>query len=365
MLSSKFRRHLIKILPFGFIPFVFSIIYSLLEKGILGDHPYYPSTGNPYSFNLIIPAIVSLILGLFIGIFEVFYLSKVFLKTSFAKKIVFKTTTYFLIIIVAILLISILSASYELKISPFDIKVWNNTVNFFSNFALWSIVFYFILGLICCLFYIEIVDNVGQYVLLNFFTGKYHQPLEEERVFMFLDMKSSTAIAEKLGHIKYFNLLKDYYSDLSDSIIEYAGEIYQYVGDEVVVTWKLKRNNINANSIHCFFAMQNSLIGKTEKYLSKYGIVPTFKAGIHLGKVTTGEIGKIKKDFVFTGDILNTTARIQGLCNKYNVKLLLSKKLVDTLNIKTIFNTVELGETELRGKDEKVTLYSIEGVKHN
>lgn len=339
---------------------IFSLVYSLLEKGILGNHEYYPSTGNPYNFNPIIPSLISLILGFFIGIFEVFYLSKIFIRDSFAKKIIFKTLIYFGIIVLSVFTISALSTAHELRLGPFSPEVIHTVSAFFSSFALWSILIYFTIGLTFCLFYSEISDNVGQYVILNFFTGKYHKPIQEERIFMFSDMKSSTTIAEKLGHIKYFDFLNDYYRDLSDPIIKYDGEIYQYVGDEIVLTWKKNNNDENTNFIiNCFFSMQETLSNKSEKYLLKYGVVPTFKAAIHSGKVTTGEIGKIKKDFVFTGDVLNTTARIQALCNKYNVELLISKILVDSLDIKNNYELVELGQTKLRGKDKKITLYSI------
>jgi len=130
MPSPKYRRHLLKILPFGLIPLLFSIIYSLIEKGILGNHAYYPSTGNPYVFNVMIPALTSMVLGLCIGMLEVFYLNKVFLRTSFAKKIVFKTVIYFALIIVAILTISIISGAYELKAGLLAPEVWNNVSNF-------------------------------------------------------------------------------------------------------------------------------------------------------------------------------------------------------------------------------------------
>jgi len=359
MLTPKTKRTLLKILPLGIISCVFSIIYSLLEKGILGEYPFYPSTGNPYTFNFIVPALISLVIGLLIGMIEMRYLSKLLAKGSFIKKISLKTLIYFLIVVIAIFAITNLSTSYELKSSPFSQEVLIQSQKFFSAFAFWSVMVYFILGIVIGLFYIEISDNVGQNVLLNFFTGKYHYPIEEERVFLFLDMKSSTRIAEQLGHTTYFQLLRDYYSHLSDAIIRFGGEIYQYVGDEVVVTWKLKPDAKNTESIDCFFAMKEALGSKAQKYMNQYGIVPTFKAGIHLGKVTTGEIGKIKKDIVFTGDVLNTTARIQGLCNQYQVTLLLSKELVEALDLKSSHKAYELGETELRGRDEKITLFSI------
>ena len=86
---------------------------------------------------------------------------------------------------------------------------------------------------------------------------------------------------------------------------------------------------------------------------------PSFKAGFHIGKVTTGEIGIIKKNIIFTGDVLNTTARIQGLCNAYNVDILISGQLMKRLKLDSQFQLKALGENELRGRDEKIELFSI------
>jgi adenylate cyclase len=208
-------------------------------------------------------------------------------------------------------------------------------------------------------FYTEVSENMGHSVLINFFTGKYHSPKEEERIFMFLDMKSSTTIAETLGHVKYFEMLREYYSDLSDPIIKYSGEIYQYVGDEIVVSWKLTNGLKDNNCIQCFFAMKAGLQKQSKKYNDKFGLSPEFKAGFHLGKVTTGEIGVIKKEIIFTGDVLNTTARIQGLCNEYKVDILISGPLIKRLNLTSAFKIKALGENELRGRDEKIELFTI------
>lgn len=364
MWSPKTRRYSLQIIPFGVICLLFSVIYSLIEKGILGNHPVYPSTGNPYNFSLTITAIIATIAGLLVGFFEVLYLNKWFQKISFLKKIIYKTIIYLLMITAIILVILIIGNAYELGVSPMDEKVWNNALNFFSSFAFWSIEIYFATVLSICLFYTEVSDNIGQGVLFNFFTGKYHQPVEEERIFMFLDMKASTTIAEKLGHVQYFKMLKEYYADLSEPIIQYAGEIYQYVGDEIIVTWKLKKGLTNNNCLNCFFAMKAALNYQASKYQLRYGLIPTFKAGIHFGKVTTGEIGVIKKEITFSGDVLNTTARIQGLCNSYGVDLLVSDALINALKLDSKFKSVALGQTELRGRNEKINLISVKKISN-
>jgi adenylate cyclase len=105
--------------------------------------------------------------------------------------------------------------------------------------------------------------------------------------------------------------------------------------------------------------MKKALQKKAKKYQEKYGLVPSFKAGFHYGKVTAGEIGVIKKDIMFTGDVLNTAARIQGLCNDHDVDILLSDDLIKILKHTDDFQIKPMGESELRGRDKKVELFTI------
>ena len=361
MLSPKIKRSIYRIIPFGFIWLVFGIIYLLLEKGIIGDLNYYPSTGNPYDFkgNTLVSLIIIAIFGLLVGTFEIMFLNNLFINKSFSKKILYKTLIYVVIIITFLLIFTMIVNSIELQTSIFDDRVWTNVWTFVSSFTFWSVELYIAAIIGVSLFYSEVSENLGLFVLHNFFVGKYHKPIEEERIFMFLDMKSSTTIAENLGHVKYFEMLREYYSDLSDPIIQYSGEIYQYVGDEIIVSWKLKFGLYNNNCLNCFFAMKESLNNQSEKYQSKFGILPTFKAGFHFGRVTTGEIGVIKKDIIFTGDVLNTTARIQGLCNLHNVDILISDDLRNKMTLDSEFQIQSLGKNELRGKNEAVELFTV------
>ena len=105
--------------------------------------------------------------------------------------------------------------------------------------------------------------------------------------------------------------------------------------------------------------MKKDLQKRTEWYSTNYGIAPTFKAGFHFGKVTTGEIGVLKKEIIFTGDVLNTTARIQGLCNQYNVDILISRDLCQSLLLEPKFRMQSLGKKELRGKEQDLELFTV------
>lgn len=360
MLSLKARRNIVRILPFGVLWLVFSIVYTLLEKGLLGNLPYYPSTGNPYFFgrNIITTPLASLVTGLGIGILEVYYFNKWFIKRSFSRKILYKSAIY-LIIILLFLLIIFIGTSNGMSALLTRSELWKYSWAFFTNYSLLSVAIYVAAIILVTQFYTEVSDSIGHAALLNFFLGKYHQPLQEERIFMFLDMRSSTTIAENLGHVKYFEMLKEYFSDLSGPVIDHGGEIYQYAGDEMIVSWKPGDRLKNSDCIRCFFAMKEMIGSRAEKYKERFGLAPGFKAGFHCGMVTTGEIGVLKKEIIFTGDVLNTAARIQGLCNLFQVDILISGVLVEKFAPDPIFQTGSLGEHELKGKGEKMELFTI------
>src|SRR6476659_8299615 len=121
MLSPKTKRNISRIIPFGIIWLIFSIVYSQLEKGFLGDLKYYPSTGNPYNFtsNIFITPITALITGVLIGTMEILYFNKLFIQKSFTKKIIYKTAIYLAIIISFLLGLTAIANSIELQTTIF------------------------------------------------------------------------------------------------------------------------------------------------------------------------------------------------------------------------------------------------------
>jgi adenylate cyclase len=358
MLSPKTKRNISRVIPYGVLWFIFSLIYCILEKSILGNLDHYPATGVPYDFigNIIIIPVGGLLIGLTTGILEVGYFGNRMIKKSFTTKIIFKSFVYLVIVIGFLLTITAINIVYVRNmraLSDLSSPAWA----FFKDYALIGVVLYIASIVVIAQFYAEFSQSIGPGTLLNFFLGKYHHPVEEQRIFMFLDMKSSTTIAEKLGHVEYFKLLREYFFDLSGAVIDYAGEIYQYAGDEMIVCWKLK-NGLN-NSIPCFFAMKRLFETAREKYSSKFGIVPDFKAGLHSGTVTTGEIGSLKKEIIYTGDVLNTAARLQGLCNQFGVDLLVSDDLISQLHLPAEYTITPVGEHLLKGRTAAMQIFSV------
>ena len=238
-------------------------------------------------------------------------------------------------------------------------EIHNLALAFLTGAEFLRIYLSWLLILLVTLIALMVRDKYGPGIFGDFLLGKYFQPRREERIFMFLDLRSSTTIAEQLGEERYFNFIKELFADATGPIILSKGEIYQYVGDEIVVSWKMKNGISDANCINCFFDIQKMFLNKKQQYLQAYGVAPEFKAGLHYGHVMAGEVGVVKRDVAFSGDVLNTTARIQSLCNEIGVDLLFSKYLSDKLRLNNdTFTSKRMGVFPLRGKHDKVELYS-------
>ena len=361
MISFKYSRILVRIIAFGLLCAFFGYVFTLIEKGILGELNYYPVTGNPYRFEdaVIITTLSSFILGLFFGVIEVFILEKMFRKVPFLVKLILKTGLYIFFISLFFNIVTLLNSSFTRGLSVMHPEVINSSRLFFTN-SLFIAVLLYAGGIIAIiLFLFEINDNLGQGIVINFLIGKYHYPRQENRIFLFLDMKSSTTIAENIGHTNYFEFLKAYYADMTKSIEKYSGKIYQYVGDEIVITWNLKSGFKNNNCLNCFLSIKKTFKQLKGKYENKFGIVPKFKAGIHMGSVATGEIGVLKKEILFSGDVLNTTSRMESLCNTYDVECIISENLLSNLKPDSNLDIKIIGVCKLRGKNKDVKLFSV------
>ncbi len=209
------------------------------------------------------------------------------------------------------------------------------------------------------LFFIQLDRLLGPGVLLGYVTGRYHRPIRELRIFMFLDLKGATALADKMDADRYSNFLHSYFTEMSEPILKTGAEIYKYVGDEIILTWKVRSGLEEYSCIRLFFLIEDQIHARRDYFLQEYGVVPEFKAGVHAGEVITAQMGELKSEIVYNGDVLNTTARIQALCNQLGQKLLVSAELMESLSLGQEYKVLELGPVPLRGKAEALELCAV------
>jgi adenylate cyclase len=213
-------------------------------------------------------------------------------------------------------------------------------------------------------FLFEVNSLLGQNVLLAFVTGRYHRPRVEQRVFLMIDMKSSSAAAERLGEVDFHRLINRFVGDLTGPIVLQGGEIHKYVGDELIATWPLAEGLRGARCLRACFGAVARLSQSAPAYEREFGGRAAFRAGLHCGPVVVGEMGTMKKEIALIGDTLNTTARIVDACRDNGEAVIASAELMGQLTRPAGMVARPLGLTALRGKEKPVELFALETVRN-
>ena len=342
---------------------VISLINYFIGIAAILDSNYIWKEGNDMSrigfWNGIYTSILTSITAGILGGSVLVFLWEKWLRTKpygWTLRNIFLTYVILFVIlsIPSILLNNSLAHSYELLSK----EAWNEVLIAYQSPSLLVPFFFWMVIVLLTLLAFQINDKYGPGVFRKFLLGKYFNPTREERIFMFLDLRSSTTIAEKLGEEKYFNFLRKVFETVTPAILKNGGEIYQYVGDEMIISWEKHRGTNGNQCVHCFFDAEQLLKDHKAEFLTDYGIMPEFKAGLHYGYVMAGEIGVIKREIAYSGDVLNTTARIQAKCNEFGVNILISEPLLNQINPKNLY-TKNFGFIDLRGKSEQIQLYTV------
>ncbi len=320
------------------------------EPGVHTNFDFNFSILNYIKYGLI----TGVIFGVFYGIIAI----------TIEKNISHKFSVGFTIIFESILYTLFFALAWSISLRLWDIE--NGTIYYSKSF--WWIKSKFYVSSVIYAAYVSIglsfiriaLEKFGTGVFFKILLGKYRSPKEETRIFMFLDLKSSTTIAEHLGHYKYSRLIQDCFNDLNAVVPKYKAEIYQYVGDEAVLYWTYEEGINENNCISLFFNFLDVLEEKRTYYEENYGQIPEFKAGLHGGKLIVAEVGIIKKEIAYHGDTINTAARVQALCNDFGQKMMISETLKKEMQLELTYKTENLGRILLKGKKEEIVIFGID-----
>ncbi|HTE34187.1 MAG TPA: adenylate/guanylate cyclase domain-containing protein [Chryseolinea sp.] len=308
---------------------------------------------------------MSLVVAVFFGFF--YGLVSGYAGWFFGRKVFYKKPLWIVTIgkaVIAIVIFVTLISLVRSALYPYLHERYFSNVDMVRLDRSWEIFFDLLLvytiaiGLLIN-FINQVNRKYGPGVLIPILLGRYRKPKEEERIFLFMDLKSSTSIAEALGHLKYSAFIRDSFMDINSVLAAYNAQIYQYAGDEIVITWTIEEGMQDFSCIRFFFACEEKFKQNAPGYMDAYGRVPEFKAGLHMGKVTAVEVGDIKRDIAYHGDTLNTAARIQSVCNTYNKKLLTSAYIWENTEVGRYYTMESLGAIELKGKSNRVEIASL------
>jgi adenylate cyclase len=206
----------------------------------------------------------------------------------------------------------------------------------------------------------EMTRLIGGRVLFNVIIGRYRRPTREQRVLLFLDLAGSTSLAESMGELRVHQLLTQFFYDIDEAILAHGGEVHAYVGDEVIVTWRVADKASQRGCLDCFFAIQDRIADKADFYRREFGLVPNFRAGAHAGPVVISECGDSRRQVAYFGDTVNVTARLQEHCKEAGRALLVSADLLRLVRPGSDLVVEALGPTQLRGRAAAVEVFAVE-----
>ena len=353
-MKPKLKRK-IRIL-FGTIIYWFLVIlaYDVYRRlGIEDQYGVKIEVSISRGQNLFMTLALGLLTGLLYFMFEQLFERIKFKQKPIGAQIFIKLLAYLFLVT------SVLNAGIIIMGHFYGAEIQPSIKEMLTSGAVWSFIIYFSIASIGFTFLKLVDEKFGPGTFWKILLGQYQKPKVEKRIFMFLDLKSSTQIAEQLGYEKYSALSQQCFYDLNEVIQAYSGEIYQYVGDEVVVSWDFQKGAQNCECVDLFFQFRKKLHDRKDFYMEKFGVLPEFKAGLHGGKLMAAEVGIVKREIAYHGDVINTTARIQDMCNQLGEPLLISEPLLQSMKLNPKYQPELKGAFTLKGKGESTTLHSV------
>jgi class 3 adenylate cyclase len=271
-------------------------------------------------------------------------------RASFAFGIVDRATLYAIVIA---LILSLNRLIFGL-LHGFE----RSNLDYFGLPFLRDILFSFLVFLVIS-FVLQMRRVVGGRVLTNLLLGRYHSPVREERVFMLVDLKGSTALADRLGDERAHAFITSVFFDIDQPIQEHGGEVYSYVGDGLIATWPLADGVADARCLRCHLAIRAVLDARASAYGRDFGVLPSVRAALHAGPVVAGECGDAKLSIVYLGDTLNSAARIEQTAKELDRDCLISGALLQRLRVPPSLQVEPLGSISLRGRQQAMDLFAL------
>ena len=316
-------------------------------------------------FPIINGAVIGLFIAIIVAVFELYIYESNIRKQPFI--VILLSRSFYYLILIVFIFVSEIGIARMIK-DKLDLAglMENEAFNqyLFEGEFFVSASYTFALIIIIS-FSRQVSRKLGHGVLMGLITGRNHNPKEQEKIFMFLNIPSSHKIVEQIGRLEFHRCINEMSYDVTMPVIDNYGIIYQYVEDEMVINWSMEAGIKNANAIRCFFDIKRKFERQRDKYLRRFGVAPEINGAIHCGAVVKGEIGFIKTEIVYHGDTMNTTSRILDVCTEMRKELLVSAKFLEMIDLPREFQAQKCDQIKLKGKKEAIELFKITEEKTN
>lgn len=187
----------------------------------------------------------------------------------------------------------------------------------------------------------------------DFFSSEVLSPAEQIHIkslaIMFTDIKGSTALYERIGDAKAYNLVREHFRLLTDAVRERRGAVVKTLGDAIMAVFLSAED-----SLACAFDIQSRFREQSERSGGNEGIV--VKLGIHLGPAI---VVNTKNTLDYFGTSVNIASRIQA--TSLGGDIVVSKALYDSCReaLRTYQFKAEPFEVALKGLADGFQLWRL------
>jgi adenylate cyclase len=141
----------------------------------------------------------------------------------------------------------------------------------------------------------------------------------------FSDVQGFTTISEKLDPAQLTELLNDYLSIMTDTILESGGTIDKYEGDAIIAFWNapVSYEDHAARALKASLACQRLMAERQGFFQEKFGCSLLTRIGLNTGYAVVGNMGSSKRfDYTMIGDSVNLASRLEGLNKQFGTYLM-------------------------------------------
>ena len=190
-------------------------------------------------------------------------------------------------------------------------------------------------------------------------SGSMMQPEIIPASVMFFDLRSFTALSEKMDPSDVAELLNILFTDLMDLIFSHHGSVNKFIGDAIMATFgaPLSQGNDALNAVNCALAIKESMALFNQvrpPYLSeeiRFGI------GIATGNVFSGTVGSFRRlEYTVLGDVVNVASRLESLNKITKTSILIDGKTQEAIDSTIETRRIKLQE-KIRGKSREVEVF--------
>lgn len=265
------------------------------------------------------------LLGLWTGILEEYFFGRRFRSLAIPLQFLGKVL---LVNVLTVVLIALAFAMDSDRFNWFAHHQPDKVQHIFLMRQLYTLMLRVVIITSIAILVVQVEELMGRRMFVGFLLGRYERPVAEERVVLTLDLVGSTGLAERMGDLRYFRFINTTYSLMTDAVLRNEADIHKYVGDEVIFTWPMKVGIRYENCLDLFFDIEERIAQHAEALKGEFGVVPSFRAALHGGRVISAQIGHTKRSLELSGDVMNSVSRMLGVAKDMKVDMLISSELL-------------------------------------